>query len=44
MGEMWSEYRAFVGEVFGKRFFGRLRKRWNIKSDLSELGCGDKTY
>jgi hypothetical protein len=44
MGERRSEYRFFVGKFFGNRFYGRLRKRWNMKSDFSELCCGEKTY
>ena len=35
-------YRTLVGQLEGKRAFGRTRRRWedNIKMDPQEVGCG----
>ena len=42
MGERRGVYRVFVGKPEGKRPLGRHRRRWkyNIKTDLQEVGCG----
>ena len=45
MKEGRGVHKVLVGEVEGKRPFGRPRRRWedNIKMDLQEVGrgCGD---
>jgi hypothetical protein len=39
MREMRGVYRLLVGQSWGKRPFGRSRRRWedNIKTDLQEV-------
>lgn len=39
--EAWYEYRISVRELVPGR--GRGRRENNIKTDLRETGCGDKT-
>jgi hypothetical protein len=41
-GERMGVSRVVVGNLRGKRRFGRPRPRWenNIKMDLQEVGCG----
>jgi hypothetical protein len=42
MGEKRGVYRVLVDKSGGKRPLGRHRRRWedNIRTDLSEVGCG----
>jgi hypothetical protein len=43
MGEIINTYNILVGNLEGKRLFGRPRRRWeyNIKIDLREIQCDD---
>jgi len=40
MGERRGVYRVLVGNIRGKKQFGRLRLKWedNIEKDLEEIG------
>ena len=40
MGEKRGVYRVLVGKPEGKRPLGRPRRRWDIKMDIQEVGCG----
>jgi hypothetical protein len=40
MGDRRGLYRVLVGKPEGKRPLGRSRRRWDIKMDLQEVGCG----
>ena len=37
-------YRVLVGKPEGKRPLGRPRRRWDIKMDLQEVGCGSMEW
>jgi len=40
MGDRRGVFRVLVGKREGKRPLGRPRRRWDIKLDLQEVGCG----
>jgi hypothetical protein len=40
MREGRGVYRVLVGKPEGNRQLGRPRRRWDIKMDLQEVGCG----
>ena len=39
-GKRGGVYRVLVGKPERKRPLGRPRRRWDIKMDLQEVGCG----
>jgi len=40
MGERRGIHRVLMGKPEGERALGRLRRRWEDKMDLQEVGCG----
>ena len=40
MGEGRGVYKVLVGKPEGRRPLGRPRRRWDIRMDLREVGCG----